>query len=303
MAYKKRTSKAAVAKRRAQADELHQSLTKQVEALADSDQWAAFLRMTTNLHNYSLNNLLLILTQRPSATAVAGFRAWQERGRQVRKGEVGIKIRGYSTKKVVVENEEGGEDAVLRKAWFPTLTVFDVSQTDPIDPEADGSALFQPLTGTDDAGLYALGAAWLADRGVALEREQLEGGRYGYTSPSTTGGLASRVVVRDGVSPEQAAKTLLHEIAHIELGHLDNLAEYAEHRGVMECEAESVAFVLAGMAGLDVSGYSVAYVTSWTGGDVDAVRETAQRVLTAAHKLAGDLWPSASNNETEGVSK
>lgn len=58
--------------------------------------------------NYNLNNVLLILSQRPDASRVAGFRQWQERGRQVRKGERAIEIFGYATKRI--EGEDGEEE-------------------------------------------------------------------------------------------------------------------------------------------------------------------------------------------------
>ena len=52
------------------------------------------------------NNVLLILAQRPTATQVAGFRAWQKRGRQVREGEKAIRIYGCSTRTVTDTGDE-----------------------------------------------------------------------------------------------------------------------------------------------------------------------------------------------------
>ena len=80
------------AERQAEAEALHASIVEQVRQLADSGQWRAFLKFTGAFHNYSLNNLLLILAQKPDAIMVAGFRQWQAKGRQVRKGEKSIKI-------------------------------------------------------------------------------------------------------------------------------------------------------------------------------------------------------------------
>lgn len=73
---------------------------------------------------------------------------------------------------------------------------------------------------------------------------------------------------------------MIHEAAHAvldtdETGEADP-GEYVTHRGVMECDAESVAYVLAGLVGLDTSAYSVGYVTTWTKGDLDTVRGTAE---------------------------
>lgn len=44
------------------------------------------------LDSYSPSNALMILFQRPSATQCAGFHAWREAGRAVRKGAKGIAI-------------------------------------------------------------------------------------------------------------------------------------------------------------------------------------------------------------------
>ncbi|WP_223227647.1 ArdC-like ssDNA-binding domain-containing protein [Leifsonia xyli] len=119
--------------RKAQAEALHATLTDQVQQLTDSDQWRRLLDFTRSFHTYSLNNLLLILSQCPDASAVAGFRQWQAKGRQVRKGEKSIKIFGYSTKKITQEDPDTGEEVEKRAARFPMLSVFDISQTDPID--------------------------------------------------------------------------------------------------------------------------------------------------------------------------
>ena len=47
----------------------------------------------SKFHNYSFNNTLLIALQRPYATLVAGYQAWQKNfNRHVNKGERGIRI-------------------------------------------------------------------------------------------------------------------------------------------------------------------------------------------------------------------
>ena len=47
----------------------------------------------SKFHNYSFNNTLLIAMQKPEATLVAGYKAWQKNfNRHVNKGEKGIRI-------------------------------------------------------------------------------------------------------------------------------------------------------------------------------------------------------------------
>lgn len=61
-------------------------------------------------HSYSFGNILQIARQRPSATRVAGIRAWNELGRFVKKGEKGIQILapiiGHRRKKDTAEQEQ-----------------------------------------------------------------------------------------------------------------------------------------------------------------------------------------------------
>lgn len=89
------------------------------------------------------------------------------------------------------------------------------------------------------------------------------------------------------------AQTALHEAAHVFLHADEEPGEYAAHRGIKETEAESVAYVLAGLLGLDTAAYSIGYVAGWADGDTTTIRDTAGRVLTAVHTLADALTASA----------
>ena len=47
----------------------------------------------SKFHNYSFNNTLLIAMQKPEATLVAGYKAWQKNfERHVNKGEKAIRM-------------------------------------------------------------------------------------------------------------------------------------------------------------------------------------------------------------------
>ncbi|CAM5455164.1 MULTISPECIES: ArdC-like ssDNA-binding domain-containing protein [Leifsonia] len=273
------------ADRQAEAEALHASIVEQVQQLADSGQWRAFLEFARSFHNYSLNNLLLILAQKPDATMVAGFRQWQAKGRQVRKGEKSIKIFGYREKKTETaadDDTSSDEGRVVR--YFPALSVFDIAQTDPIEgADPLPSDPTQQLTGDQDHGLIAPLSDHLESRGWTISREPLTRAS-GYTDPETL-----RVILAEGISVEQSAKTLIHETAHIELHHIDSVEEYRQHRGRMEVEAESVAYVVAGLCGFDTSAYSIGYIAGWSDEDVTVIRASASRVLAAVHSIAGML--------------
>lgn len=281
--------------RQAEAKALHEKLAHQVEALATSGEWQKFLDYAATFHSYSLNNLLLIATQCPHATQVAGFRAWQAKGRQVRKGEKSIKIFGYSSKKIIEKNEKTGEDEEKKITIFPILSVFDISQTDPIEGVETSAHPSRRLEGTDDAQLYARTAAYLEGIGWTVTREPIPGEANGYTTTDGT----RRVVVEANVSDAQAAKTAIHEAAHVLMHADEDHAEYVAHRGIKETEAESVAYIVAGIFGLDTAAYSVGYVAGWSMTDPETIKATAANVLRAAHTLTEALDPAEAEADAE----
>jgi antirestriction protein ArdC len=125
-----RTNSKTAEQRKAEREALLATLNDKVVALATSEAWVAHLRFVAAFRKYSFNNLMLIAAQRPHATRVAGYRAWQQLGRQVREGERAIKILGYSTKKITKTDPETGEEVEDRLVRYPVLSVFDISQTD-----------------------------------------------------------------------------------------------------------------------------------------------------------------------------
>jgi antirestriction protein ArdC len=101
----------------------------------------------SKFYNYSFNNTLLIAMQKPEATLVAGYTAWQRNfDRHVMKGEKGIRILAPAPYKTQMEMEKidpktqkpvldaDGKPVtemveVMRPA-FKVVSVFDVSQTE-----------------------------------------------------------------------------------------------------------------------------------------------------------------------------
>lgn len=272
--------------RRAEAEALQATIAEQVEALRESETWARFLTFAQSFHRYSLGNLLLIFAQCPEASHVAGYRTWQKLNRQVRKGERGIRIFGGRDVREMVENEQTGEEEEQRRVRFFPVSVFEMGQTDLIDEEAgDPADIARQLTGDDPAGIFDAVADYLTGKGWTVEREQIGGGANGYTTTDGT----ERVVIDSDLSPAQAAKTALHEAVHVILHTEEDHAEYVEHRGIKETEAESVAFIVAGILGLDTSAYSVGYVAGWSKCEAETIKATAANVLRTAHTLVNAI--------------
>ncbi len=100
----------------------------------------------------------------------------------------------------------------------------------------------------------------MTEQGWTVTREHIAGETNGRTSLDGS----RRIIVDDKISDAQAAKTMIHEAAHALMhanGDIDPPAEL--HRGRAEVEAESVAYVLAGLLGLDTTDYSIGYIAGW----------------------------------------
>src|ERR1700674_2083935 len=73
------------------AEEALNALSSELEA-GRSEALRNYLAAMGRFHRYSWGNVLLINSQRPSATHVAGFHTWHHLERSVKQGEKGIMI-------------------------------------------------------------------------------------------------------------------------------------------------------------------------------------------------------------------
>ena len=97
--------------------EITDQLEAGIENLFNSDQYKQWLTTMSRFHDYSLNNTLLIAMQKPDATLVAGYTTWKNQfGRQVNKGEKGIRILAPTPykKKVEVDKTDPNTGEILK---------------------------------------------------------------------------------------------------------------------------------------------------------------------------------------------
>lgn len=285
------------AKREADLKQAHELLATKLRTLSNSDEWKQWLQFSSRFHRYSLNNQLLIMIQSGGeATAVAGYRAWQAMGRQVRKGEKALKVLAPITRRVDALDRNGqpilDADGKPKKrdqlVGMKLASVFGIGAT-------DGDPIPSPptpklLAGQSPEGLWDAMASIVTDQGYKLTRGDCNGAN-GWTDYA-----AREIRVRDDVSDAQAVKTLAHELGHLLGGHGDTGA--FEHRGVKEVEAESTAFLVMNAHGVDSSQYTFDYVAGWAQQAVDAdhtvedvVRQTAERVVATANKILTRTLP------------
>jgi hypothetical protein len=254
-----------------------QLLEDGIDGILSSDGFAAYLRTMAHLPQYSFGNLVLIHAQHPHPTMIAGYRKWQELGRQVRKGEKGLKIFVPHKYPVPQEEAETEERARFVLRGFGVGTVFDVSQTD--GPPLPEPPQVQTIEGESTAGtqLYHDLLNSLEADGVTVAREETRPA-HGYYEP-----LTDRIVLGHHVRGDQATKTLAHEIAHRVAGHTLGMND----RDV-ETVAESVAFVVLTHFGVDSSGYSFPYVARWAR-ERDILKRNLETIQQVAQTMIGTI--------------
>ena len=286
-------------------------LTDQIEAgikalfqSGNLEKYQAYLRTMSHFHHYSVNNQMLIFSQCPHATLVAGYQKWQNQfSRHVLRGEKGISILAPTPYKIKVEKEkldpdtklplldaDGNtitEDKEVQIPMFRPVKVFDVSQTDgkPL-PERVQSPVAE-LTGNVEH-YEAFMEALRRISPVPIEMKPLSNDLDGFFSPSK-----QSITLRAGMSEVQTVCAAVHEIAH------SKLHDYAKQpnsqpkdSNTEEIEAESIAYTVCAYFGIETSANSFGYVATWSKDkdlkafkdSLDTIRKTSSELISGVEQ-------------------
>ena len=260
----------------------------------DPEALAAYLRFRSHFRDYSVQNTLLIQLQRPSARFCMGYKAWQEHGRQVRKGERGLLIYAPTLRRPTEEEVGDGTDPERRVvAGYRITHTFDYGQTDPVTDDALTYEAPTPRLNED-------GYDDLADRLEAVARSI--GYAVSEAEPGAPGlgyadGVCSprqrRITLAAGLVSGDRAAVLAHELAHA-LAHGEQTAGEGSADGegsstrsdvvARELQAEGAAYLALYALGLDTSSAALPYLKEWAGDDDRLLAE-----LAAIDKIAADL--------------
>lgn len=230
-----------------------------VRDVFESNKFQEVLDTMSKFHSYSMNNIILIESQRPTATNVAGFSTWKKLGRNVIKGESGIQILAPVPRKYDVEVEKIDKDGNVTKEIeqkeymsFRVAYVFDIEQT-------EGKELTLDITKTLDRENpnYEMLYDTLKQITDCKVIEEDTGKANGYFNK-----VDNIIAVKKDNPLEQKIKTIIHEIAHSKL-HNTPEASFMDSKH-KEIEAEATAYVVCNYLGIDSSDYSFGYVAGWS---------------------------------------
>ena len=272
--------------------EITEKLEQGLKELFESEKYKSYLSTMSKFHNYSFNNTLLIAMQKPDATLVAGYKAWQKNfERHVNKGEKAIRILAPAPYKIKEERDkldpvtgemmfdENGmpqkEQVEVTIPAFRAVSVFDVSQTD----------------------------------GKPIGFEDIPGDSKGYFYTQE-----KRIAVQENMSESQTLKTMVHEVAHSMLHdrevNRDNvLEEPVKDRNTKEVEAESVAYTVCQHFGIDTSDYSFGYIAGWSSdkdmkelkSSLDTIRKTASELITGIEEQLQELQMNRTKDQMQDI--
>ena len=289
--------------------EITEKLEQGIKELFESEKYKTYLNTMSKFHNYSFNNTMLIAMQKPDATLVAGFKAWQKNfDRHVKKGEKGIRILAPAPYKIKEEQEKldpvtgeimldkNGmpitEEVEIKIPAFRVVPVFDVSQTDGKElPDIGVNELSGSVEDYEDF-MQALTEV----SPVPITYEDIEGEAKGYFHTTD-----HRIAIQEGMSQSQTVKTAIHEVAHAKLHdreqNQDIDAVLDKDRNTKEVEAESVAYTVCQHFGIDTSDYSFGYIAGWSSdrdmkelkSSLDTIRKTASELITGIEDRLAEL--------------
>jgi antirestriction protein ArdC len=289
--------------REAKQREAREQVERSVRALLTSEGWRRWAATRATFHRYSMGNCMLIALQRPEATQVAGFKAWQQLGRQVRKGERAIRIlapmvvggsreeRAQARSGLTMQptaSEKMPEESV--RVLFRGVSVFDVAQT---DGEPLPEPPCEPITGSSHECYLEPLKDHARSLGIAV---------YEYEPTSAAQGFydekGARIVISTALAPNGKVRTLIHELAH---AHGVTYSGYS--RGEAEVIVETAATIVCGSLGLDTSGESIPYIAGWgEDGDLEAIRKHAETVDTIARSIETACYAMADKLEAKARS-
>lgn len=236
-------------------------------------------------HDYSLANLMEIAIQcRMNGLKfgpAAGLKKWNEKGRMVKKGQhrlwIWFPMFSKFPKDVVDENGNPviGSDGKPVVEWIKYVKGFDYKPGVFVIDQTEGKDIEWPETPEWDKDQMIEGMGI-----TVVDFEYPNGNVQGYAEKG------KKVAVNPVA--EHPLRTLIHEVAHVLLGHTEDnrmvdgeRIEYSDG----EMEAEGVAYLVCYALGLPGAEQSRGYIQNWMGDRREYSDKMAQRIFGTANKI------------------
>lgn len=261
-------------------EQAEQITSKAIEALSQaleeghSETLRKYLSAMAMFHRYSLHNVMLIASQRPDATRVAGYHTWKQLGRHVKQGAKGILILApimHKNAEEQISQEREGERVAV---GFRAAYVFDVADT-------DGEPLPELGTTQGDPTRYTERLkAFVVRRGIQLEYSADIYPAKGQCQPE-------KIILLPNLPPAEEFSVLAHEMAHSLLHQQGRRSETSKR--IRETEAEAVAYVVCEGVGLKAEG-SADYIRLYSG-DKDMLTDSLDHIQRASAEILSAISP------------
>lgn len=256
--------------------EVFDKIVEYIQTIVSNGEYENFLKFQKSFHNYSFNNLVLIYSQFPEATKIAGKSKWLKLERDIISGAKKIFIiapipRKYS-KKVKTQDDEGNEIESIENYIYNAyryVYVYDISQTvgKPIPLQSKAidtnnmAFFYEKLKNFSEFPIY---------------EKDLFGSLKGYYDTKQ-----KEIVLQKSLSIDGKVAVLLHELTHALYDDFD----YKTDRNLSEVFVESIAYLVADNFGLDTSNCSFNYITEWANGNPKLVIELGNKVQKCAQEF------------------
>lgn len=309
------------------------------QAVNEPWRWQKLLDNSATLWRYSGGNAAMLMAQmqergKEPPTLVAGYKEWQRHGRYVLKGEHALWVIAPITARA-----DANEDAQEAKPQTSTTSgelvdrsqthiigwrgqaVFDVSQT-------EGEPLLVPRGKTERAAdtivdheeLWTSLVEIAGSRGFTVEMSDSQHAlASGYTNFTS-----HQISIGEWLEGDDKLAVLAHELGHVMLHGPDDVlgqlyGSSAEHRGLAEVEAESVAYTVLKAHGIDRQPQSSSYLAGWADAVIaaeadsivsptagckllsrtDIAKSVLARVTTVSKVIITDIGPACSGGRIE----